>query len=1451
MTYTVVILIAAIATTVYTNGELRNSYLVTVPETIRPGMTLNIDVHLLLNHTMTTVNAQLLNSRDNVIVESNKVFSTAMFVDLISMELPSHMVSDSYRINVKGTGGIIFENSNYLNFQTKSSSILIQTDKAIYKPGQTIIYRAFSVKPDLSLIYLPMNVDIYDPKGNKIVQIKGVSDPSGVYQGSMVMSSEPILGDWKIKVTQRSESAEKIVTVAEYVLPSFEVIINLPPFGVSSEESLPIHVKATYTFGKGVEGTVSIMIKQKWYYESVGISHEGSIDGEFQYIVSVESLRQTFSYIDYQTFEILAVVTETLTGQSANATADITFYDRPEKIQFSDSLPTNFKPGLIYTGFIKVFKQDDTPLPYPSGNVTLYQSFFVKTKSDVKEEITNEVDAPVMQKMFFPFPYPEPEEEIKMPPLVLVIPVNGIVKFDINPFINVSRISLQAEYKGLYAYSSLEKFESPSNTFVQVRLLTSNPKAGQNATFEIRCTTMTRKINYLIMSKGASLTRGEFDMRLRRTRSFTLPMLHDYSPSARIVVHFVRTDGEIVADALNFNVDNFFENEVSIRFNKTTAKPGEHISLKLKADPWSDVNVLAIDKAVLLLKTGNDITPKMVEEELRSYDQKFPVFFDEPWLWRWPWPSTGMDVTTIYQDAGLKVLTDALLYQKEPIYWAFPMMMMKAEDLGAAPAAEDSMRGSSTSRIRKLFPETWLYNRVKTGADGTAVLNSTCPDTITTWVASAFAVNNQTGLGVAPSTSALNVFLKFFISLQLPYSVIRGEQVIIQANIFNYHKQDLKVKVSLQKSKGFKHIIVMKNGINNIRLVYKSNSVQKRTIIVKANDAVAVYFPIMPTELGLVDVMITASSSLANDAILKKLLVEPEGVPQSYNIAFLADLTSNHTFEKFTDITYPDKVVEGSRIIRISVLGDLMGPTINGLENLLQMSYGCGEQNMINFAPNVFVSKYLKTVGSLTPDLESKAKDFILQGYQRELTYQRQDGSFSAFGDSDPSGSTWLTAFVIKSFVQASPLIYIDPALATKAIDWLLGQANENGTFLEPGRVIHTEMQGGSSTGNVNLASYTLITLLEARHFQFSASNTNDFDVIVRRTIDFMERQLDDLHSYQPFELAIIAYALTLAGSTKTAAVLDRLDQLAIIEDGTKHWEQQIEDDPNRLIWMPPFQQANARNIETTAYVLLTYAFKNDIRNGLLVMKWLISQRNPTGGFSSTQDTVVALQAMSEFAALTYSPNFDVDILISGLKLHQEIFSHDFSVTSSNAGVLQSTNPPPDTDRIHITATGSGMVLIEIAVFFNVESDVNKRPYFELNVEVVNEVSLNDITVQACFRWIGDGEQTGMSVLEIGIPSGFGADKDTITSLETIKRVELNNRKVTIYLDMVESKPRCIDVHMNRVSLIAGSNPVPARIFDYYSPEKQITVFYQSGKLGNSNICDICLGNCGCGEINI
>jgi hypothetical protein len=69
-------------------------------------------------------------------------------------------------------------------------------------------------------------------------------------------------------------------------------------------------------------------------------------------------------------------------------------------------------------------------------------------------------------------------------------------------------------------------------------------------------------------------------------------------------------------------------------------------------------------------------------------------------------------------------------------------------------------------------------------------------------------------------------------------------------------------------------------------------------------------------------------------------------------------------------------------------------------------------------------------------------------GYQRELTYRRDDNSFSAFGKSDPHGSTWLTAFVVRSFKQAQSHIFVDQAVLDKSLEYLRVSAKMCSTLL-------------------------------------------------------------------------------------------------------------------------------------------------------------------------------------------------------------------------------------------------------------------------------------------------------------------------------------------------------------------------------------------------------------------
>lgn len=165
-----------------------------------------------------------------------------------------------------------------------------------------------------------------------------------------------------------------------------------------------------------------------------------------------------------------------------------------------------------------------------------------------------------------------------------------------------------------------------------------------------------------------------------------------------------------------------------------------------------------------------------------------------------------------------------------------------------------------------------------------------------------------------------------------------------------------------------------------------------------------------------------------------------------------------------------------------------MGPSLNNLGNLIRKPYGCGEQNMVTLVPNIYALDYLlsiKASSSSINNLDSlinNAKANIIDGYQRELTYALDDGSFSAFGQSDKVGSTWLTAFVVKSFIQAKKYApQIDDNVIRKAVEFLIKQQDiNNGYFVEKGRVIHTDMQGGVES-RPTITAYVTTALLEAK----------------------------------------------------------------------------------------------------------------------------------------------------------------------------------------------------------------------------------------------------------------------------------------------------------------------------------------------------------------------------------
>lgn len=57
-----------------------------------------------------------------------------------------------------------------------------------------------------------------------------------------------------------------------------------------------------------------------------------------------------------------------------------------------------------------------------------------------------------------------------------------------------------------------------------------------------------------------------------------------------------------------------------------------------------------------------------------------------------------------------------------------------------------------------------------------------------------------------------------------------------------------------------------------------------------------------------------------------------------------------------------------------------MGTALRNMENLLHMPYGCGEQNMALFTPNIYALDYLNKTGQLTEEIRTKGTGYLITG---------------------------------------------------------------------------------------------------------------------------------------------------------------------------------------------------------------------------------------------------------------------------------------------------------------------------------------------------------------------------------------------------------------------------------------------------------------------------------------
>ncbi|KAG5668833.1 hypothetical protein PVAND_016756 [Polypedilum vanderplanki] len=1265
-----------------------------------------------------------------------------------------------------------YTQSKAISFVTKENSIFIQLKKLNFKPGEKVQYRLFSIDSESNAFdqEKPITIILKDPANHDMETIRNVTFINGKYQGEFQLPSKPIFGTWTISVDYDfyDTPAIKTLEVNEYNLAMFTASLSVP-LGVSYASSeVPITINAEYTFKQPVSGIATINITRNdgsvAFLKNISCSSKSTTF----YLNFVKDLGLTRSDVHYA-FTISMVFIDLKTNSK---TKDSAFFGITPYIYTLEIYPEKFyHPGqpIKYTVVSKTLEGKPTPN--------------VQVSVGVNMQVKN-----------------------------LTTGVNGTVESSYQTYSNFTMplyfYTLCSICGGSITYVS-SPFIKPMGG-ITLYLITDNPSFKDKVDIFAMTSEPIDYFYYFATSKGVLVDYrkiylnedgdGDNDP---KTVKFSIYPDFSFTPLLNIYAFYYKKSESKIYDSNNLYIGFKYELPNYLKLNlqdgdengNKVVKPGENITLLIQSKPLSTVSLSAIDQRVLLLSKNSysqfNFTNIEVMYTLSKYNYGKPI---------------AMEIDYYRANiAGLNLHTNVPLP-------TFSSSRKTIEKSGAIEKAKESPENfgsvaQAPVQIRKDFSEVFLYEDVEidfdeeNNANGSLVISRKVPDQITTYFIYGVSMNKYYGMGLPDILPTTTIFLPFFISLELPYSVKRYEILTLEIQVFNYLTGSQTAELTVFKDAAFDVINPSKNGWASS----KGNPIQ--ILKIASNQNVKVNLQIKPNIVGSIYLKVSAKSPLAGDTIEKVLKVIHEGVQRTITNSILIVVDSNNPAENQTlSCILPASAYNDSAEISATVTGDILGNALNNLEKLIVFPTGCGEQTMLLFVSDIAIYKYLNATNQLTGNLKIKLTQYLIGGYQNELKFQRTDGSFSYFGNNDANGSTSLTAYVIMYLNLVKSIIPINSTVIQNGLNFITAHQNSNGSFNEPGRIIRSEMQGSSGNG-IALTAFITITL---------STVAKDFPNVVAsrdRAIKYIEQQLSSVTD--TYSLAIIAYALTLANSANAATAFDRFYALRI-ETSTKiHWA------------IPNSHLLNYRpksvDIEITAYGLNLLIARNfSIKSSIKIVNYLIGEINSFGGYVSTLDTAMALIALSNFAKI-------FNLKQNAVNLHlipntgAEIIVH---INNENSFDLQKFSLDSHTRKMNINVEkgSSGIAIVSLICEFY-EDPSKTIPSFNINLNFNNSCQSRN-QVEVCITPISKNS-TNLAIMEVRMPSGYYFYyswwiNNTNSGVSNVEAYE-GNTVVIFYFDSIKSTGNCVALTAANTAIIDDLKPGSISVSDYYDTSIQGT----------------------------
>jgi hypothetical protein len=739
------------------------------------------------------------------------------------------------------------------------------------------------------------------------------------------------------------------------------------------------------------------------------------------------------------------------------------------------------------------------------------------------------------------------------------------------------------------------------------------------------------------------------------------------------------------------------------------------------------------------------------------------------------------------------------------------------------------IRAVKRDDVRRDFTETLYWHPVLVMPDGKAQVKFDLSDSVTSYQVLVLSHTADGRLGASQANIAAK--LPFSIEPKVPSEVTNTDELVIPVAVNN----DLAKPASVTLSPRVKGLEILDKQL-------------ERGLNLDPNQRKRVSYSFRPSIThGTAAVRMIGKTTGYGDAVERSFKVVQDGFPITGSYSGVLENNIEH------EITLPEQWLPGSLQLQANFYPSPLAELQSGLDSMLREPNGCFEQSSSANYPNVMILNLMKQTQQANPLAEKQARQLLESGYQKLISFECVDPAkpgvkrgYEWFGQTAPPHEA-LTAYGLMQFRDMANVYRVEPEMLQRTEQYLLDQRDGKGGFKRNPRGLD---QFGRAPDPVTNA-YIVWALTESG---------------VKENLDTELSALREQVKTSKDTYLLSLAALSHVNRNKSDDALAMLKSLQVRQKPTGEI-------PGAQVSITGSQGRDLL-IETTSLAVLGWLkanrpieFQHNIQVGV---QWL-SQQRQTGGFGSTQATILALKTMVAYhqkhpRALQAG---NVTMLVRGTqpRAMQPQMINQFGQPAGGGGApgMMGEFAMPDSNRASFSARSQDTVTLNLrdaaelvpgknTVQLSVNG-ANQIPYSltwsyrtiqpanEPNAPVKLSAKLSkqeakegeSIQLNALIENVS-GKSQGMTVAILGLPAGL-ALPDGFEQLKTLAALqengtkpgaisawELRGRELVLYWRGLPPDAK-ISLDLDLVCRLPGNYRGPAsRAYLYYDADKKFWI---------------------------